>query len=71
MAETITGEPTPDPTVAEKADGFVREVIGGDKRAAVRRIILWVLAFVLLAGGAPLWITLMPLALLCLTDGLL
>lgn len=64
---------TPDPPEpkTDKAARLVREAIGGDKRAAVRRIILWVLVIVLVAGGAPIWLSLMPIALLMATDGLL
>jgi hypothetical protein len=49
----------------------IREAIGGDKRAAIRRIILWTLVVVLVAGAAPAWIVLLPVALLMATDGLL
>jgi hypothetical protein len=64
-------EPKPPESTQDKAVGIAREVIAGDKRAAVRRIILWVLAFALLAGGADLWIVMLPFALLMATDGLL
>jgi hypothetical protein len=68
-AVSINENPTPVPK-RDKATSLFREAVGGDKRAAVRRIILWVLAFALLVGDAPAWLTLMPLALLCTTDGL-
>ncbi len=61
-------QPTPRRTTVEQT---AREVIGGDKRAAVRRIILWTLLIILIAGSAPAWIVLLPVALLMSTDGLL
>lgn len=54
-----------------RVGGAVREAIGGDKRAAIRRILLWVLVIVLVASSAPAWLTLLPVALLMATDGLL
>jgi hypothetical protein len=61
----------PEEPKSAKAKGLLREVIGGDKRAAVRRIILWVLAILLLVSGAELWIVMLPLMLLMATDSLL
>jgi len=57
-------------TREEKAVGLFREVVGGDKRAAVRRIILYVLAFVCVVGPLPA-LAVVPLALLVSTDQLL
>jgi hypothetical protein len=70
MPETY-GLPEPETPRTERIVSATREVIAGDKRAAVRRIILWVLALALLVGGADAWIVLLPLALLMATDGLL
>lgn len=64
-------DPVPPPARRETAEGLVREAIGGDKRAAIRRIILWTLVVVLVAAAAPAWIALLPIALLMATDGLL
>lgn len=61
----------PPPTKAERIEAAAREGIGGDKRAAVRRILLWTLTIVLVAGDAPAWAPLAPIALLVATDGLL
>ena len=60
----------PPETRRESNERRVRQAIGGHQQAAILRIILWVLAFCLLAGGAPLWIVILPFALLCVTDGL-
>jgi hypothetical protein len=57
-------------TREEKAVGLFREVIAGDRRAAVRRIILYVLAFALVVSPLPA-LAVVPLALLVSTDQLL
>ena len=54
----------------EKVEGLLREVIAGDKRAAVRRIILYVFAFALVVSPLPA-LAVIPLALLVSTDQLL
>lgn len=61
-------EPTPK---AAQAEGLFREVVAGNKRGAVRRIILWVLVIALVASDAPTWMALLPIALLFGTDDLL
>jgi len=54
---------------ADEIKGTIREIIAGDKRGAVRRIVLWVLAFALIVGPLPM-LAILPLALLALTDQL-
>lgn len=71
MAAVDPAYTPPPPTKAKRAEGLLREGIGGDKRAAVRRIILWTLVVVLVASSAPAWLVLAPIALLMATDGLL
>jgi hypothetical protein len=54
---------------AEKIETFTREIIGGDPRAAIRRIVLYVLVFVLIVSPLPA-LAVAPLALLAMTDQL-
>ena len=65
-------EPTPktNPRVTS-AILAIREAIGGDKRAAIRRIILWTLVVVLIAADVDAWLVLLPVSLLMATDGLI
>lgn len=67
----VTEAGGPETTTKPTPEERLREVVGGDRRAAIRRIILWVLAFALIASDAPSWMALLPMALLCTTDGLL
>jgi hypothetical protein len=55
----------------EIAEGRVREVVGGDRRAAIRRIILWVALTYCIVSGQPPEIAMLPALLLMLTDQLL
>ena len=56
-------------TRAQHAEEIMREAIGGHRRAAVRRIVLWVLLFAGVATGTT-WLTISAAALLALTDQL-
>lgn len=71
MAAVDPAYTPPPPTKAKRAEEAIREGIGGDRRAAIRRIILWTLVVVLVASDAPAWVVLSPVALLMATDGLL
>lgn len=70
----VTHVPTPDPATVERireaAERGLRITIGGDERAAVRRIVLWVAAIGLVISPWPL-AALVPMTLLIATDGLL
>jgi hypothetical protein len=58
------------PTRRERVDGLVREVIAGDRRGAIRRIVLYGLTFGCLISPMPL-AAVLPLCLLIATDQLL
>lgn len=65
--EFIDDEAEEEPGAVEEV---IREVIAGDKRGAVRRIVLYVLAGVLVVSPVP-QAAVIPLLLLGLTDQLL
>lgn len=68
MGETY-GQPEVEPTVAEQAEPFLRNAIAGHPQGAVRRIVLYVAAGVLMVSPLPL-LAIVPLLLLALTDQL-
>lgn len=61
---------TPPPTKRDRLGGLVREAIGGDKRAAIRRIVLWTALFAAIAAPVPLWVPLGIATILLATDDL-
>ncbi len=58
-----------EPTREERAEATLREVIAGDQRGAIRRILLYLIAFVLVVSPVP-HLAIVPLGLLALTDQL-
>lgn len=71
MGDTRPGPGIIDPDAEPEVtlDQRVREVIGGDKRAVIRRIVLYVITFALVVSPFPL-VAVVPLALLAVTDQL-
>lgn len=62
-------EPEAPPTMEERFEGAARVLIAGHPQGAVRRIILYVLTFVLVVSPIPA-VAILPLSLLALTDDL-
>lgn len=64
---TNAEQPEAEPTRAERAEASVRMAVAGHPQGAVRRIILYVATFALIASPFP-YTAVVPLGLLAMTD---